>query len=578
MIESIFNKNKIKNMSHDNPTPNSNSKSRKLRSVRKRNRKEIPKILSEVDQDIVNDLQLAYGGKYVKLDENLIRQLKKAKRDQEVEDTRPPPKNPFEHTPGMTQLLRDGKPLTVEQLQEYSASHHDDEFGCKMAEIIGNIPLEFISLRRSAMQQDDWNYKYTLPVEPRIINQQYTGTCWLASALNSLRYDLIQHLNVDPSFEFSRGYLFFWDKIERCNLILESLWTLRDRDYDDQYVIHHIDSNTSHLSDGGFWQYFVNLANKYGLLPKTMYDDGLTSNFSEEMNSVLKKIINYSALKIFSESPNWTSEEFQEYKEEVMSQVYDIVVKFIGKPIPATQEFTWKYKTVDGQYKELKHVTAHKMYQMATPQGLETKFVFICDDRDPDRYYKHYFLEHSMNVVGAKPCHFINVPKHVLKKAMAKSIMLGKPFWIGADVGNDFDPEYKTWDSDRFDPNSVLGFEIKRDLKQEQLAHNTIPCHAMVCCGVDCENEDSDEPSYSKWRIENSWGFGDIEHEHDKGYYRMSDSFVDKYLHMAVLDLSCFEEDTCKKIIQTSLDPITIKPWDIFGTLALGRGCKHCKY
>lgn len=550
--------------------------SRKYNTRSSSKRKRTNPLLQDLPDDITQDLHFAYGGKYVRLDENLIQTLKRVKHGSEQEPILPSV-NPYEDSPGMMGLLKCNRPLTEDHISVFSDNYHQDLVGRKVGEMLGNIPLDYLALKRSTMQQDDWNYKYTLPVEPKITDQFHTGTCWLAAALNCLRYPLIESLKLDPCFEFSRGYLFFWNKIEMCNTILESLWALRDQGLDNPYVFQHINPSTSFLSDGGYWQWFVNLVQKYGIVPKNMYNDGMTAIYSEDMNTVLKKMINYTAQDIIGNS-EWTDEEFDEYKEEKMNEIYGIVVRFMGEPISKDKAFVWKFKNQEGLYQELKDMTAMKLFRLSAPNQLETKFVFINDDRYPERYWKHYFVEHSMNVVSGKPCHFINVPKDVMKRAMMKSIQLGKPVWIGADVSNDFDPEFKTWDSSRFDINGVVGCDVQRTTQEEQLAHNTVPCHAMTLAGVDCDDNDSDNINYYKWRILNSWGFGDTDHEFDKGYYRMTDSFVDKYLQMAVLDIECFEEEDFEKIIQYKYEPITIKPWDIFGTLALNVGCKGCKH
>lgn len=53
-------------------------------------------------------------------------------------------------------------------------------------------------------------------------NQKSSGRCWLFAALNVIRLPLVKHLNLED-FEFSQNYLFFWDKIERCNFVLHNI-------------------------------------------------------------------------------------------------------------------------------------------------------------------------------------------------------------------------------------------------------------------------------------------------------------------------------------------------------------------
>lgn len=53
-------------------------------------------------------------------------------------------------------------------------------------------------------------------------HQKSSGRCWLFAALNVIRLPFAKKLNIDD-FEFSQNYLFFWDKIERCNFALHNI-------------------------------------------------------------------------------------------------------------------------------------------------------------------------------------------------------------------------------------------------------------------------------------------------------------------------------------------------------------------
>lgn len=55
-----------------------------------------------------------------------------------------------------------------------------------------------------------------------VTNQKNSGRCWLFAALNCIRVPFIKQYNLDE-FEFSQGYLFYWDKIERCHYFLNNI-------------------------------------------------------------------------------------------------------------------------------------------------------------------------------------------------------------------------------------------------------------------------------------------------------------------------------------------------------------------
>ena len=50
-----------------------------------------------------------------------------------------------------------------------------------------------------------------------VTNQKSSGRCWLFACLNAMRIPFVKDNNLED-FEFSQGFVFFWDKV---NKILE---------------------------------------------------------------------------------------------------------------------------------------------------------------------------------------------------------------------------------------------------------------------------------------------------------------------------------------------------------------------
>src|SRR5690606_18933266 len=124
-------------------------------------------------------------------------------------------------------------PLTLEFLNKCSNSVNSDQLTGIMKEILGNLPLDWLSLQRETMKEDNWEYSVKVSGNPKISNQENGGTCWIHASLNYLRRLLMQKYSIDHKFELSSGYVHFYDKIERANLFLEYIWTFRDRDFQD---------------------------------------------------------------------------------------------------------------------------------------------------------------------------------------------------------------------------------------------------------------------------------------------------------------------------------------------------------
>jgi bleomycin hydrolase len=63
-------------------------------------------------------------------------------------------------------------------------------------------------------------------------------------------------------------YTFFWDKMERANYFIETMSELADEPLDGRLIQHLL---TAPLEDGGQWDMFANLVEKYcpAVLPPT---------------------------------------------------------------------------------------------------------------------------------------------------------------------------------------------------------------------------------------------------------------------------------------------------------------------
>ena len=102
-----------------------------------------------------------------------------------------------------------------------------------------------------------------------ITNQRRSGRCWMFASLNTLRYELMHKWGLDD-FEFSETYLFFWDAMEKSNAYLENVLSTLDEPTDSR-LFQEI--NYGPADDGGWWQMFAALVDKYGLVPKSAYPE-----------------------------------------------------------------------------------------------------------------------------------------------------------------------------------------------------------------------------------------------------------------------------------------------------------------
>lgn len=115
-----------------------------------------------------------------------------------------------------------------------------------------------------------------------ITNQRRSGRCWMFASLNTLRYELMHKWGLDD-FEFSETYLFFWDAMEKSNAYLENVLSTLDEPTDSRLFQ---EVNYGPADDGGWWQMFAALVDKYGLVPKNAYPESAIPRIPTHSNSI----------------------------------------------------------------------------------------------------------------------------------------------------------------------------------------------------------------------------------------------------------------------------------------------------
>ena len=554
--------------------PVTRSQTRSQTKRRRSNNSKIDDLVTVVEEEILEGLTLSKNGKHVIVDEKLLARLLPPQPEQIQ-------RNPFEECPMFMETVRNGTPLTLDFLDNCSEYRKMNPHSVSMGEMIGVLPLDWLALKNSTIVVDNWDYSVKIAGNPKTTDQANSGRCWKFAYLNCLRYSLMKKLNVEHKFEFSESYLFFYDKIERANLFLEYMWTFRDRDLQDREVRMFTNPGGHMLSDGGCYNYVTSLVEKYGLLPKNVYSESLNSQVTGYMNDILIRVLNHMALEIFNSKDEWDREYFECKKEDYMRTIYDLVVKFLGEPPKPNDKFTWTYKDEHGELHTVPNLTAEKFYRVIVPHDTDTKMVIINDPRHPETYYMPSYSEYSTNMIGGQPGIRINLPMDEFKKVVCESLKNDSPVWMACDMGKCFDPEANTSDTNRFDYNSVLGINVEHDKADMLDMLTSTPCHAMLFNGVDTiEDKEGIVTGYKKWRVENSWGQvdGDNENSPDHGFHRMSDSYVDKYVYEAVVDLIYFDPNFSEKIMEKMKEgaSYTYNAFDAFGVVASRKNCKHC--
>tara|TARA_B110000285_G_C15086950_1_gene596765 strand:+ start:431 stop:1807 length:1377 start_codon:yes stop_codon:yes gene_type:complete len=374
--------------------------------------------------------------------------------------------------------------------------------------------------------------------------QKSSGRCWLFAALNMVRSSgFIEQYNLPSSFEFSQSYLFFWDKFERVNYLLNTFEETKQEPLDGRLMQFLLKEP---MGDGGQWQMFVNLVEKYGLVPKSVYPETKHSSYSTGLNMVLTKKVREYCRDIRSRKSSVS-------KKEMLRQVYELLVRFLGSP---PTQFSWEYYAKDGKFNRVSMLTPLKMYRDVVKTPLTNYVSLIHDPRN--EYGKTYGVEHLQNVSEGLPVIHLNVPIKTMATLIKASIDANEPVWFGCDVGQFFRSQSCIMDEQCFNMSKYLNTEFSLNKRERLEFGESMMTHAMLITGY---NED-EFGNINRWEIENSWG----NNGPTKGYYAMTDTWMREYVYQITVR-NDFLSDQQKK---NSSDETFAKfsPWDPMGALA----------
>jgi len=424
--------------------------------------------------------------------------------------------------------------------------------------VLTNNPLQDSFINREQFQTTNHIYSHQIEPRAKITNQKSSGRCWLFAALNVIRKEMLVEYDL-KDFEFSQSYLFFWDKLERSNYVLESVIDAsNDHKLSDQMIQHLL---SDPLSDGGQWDMVANLINKYGLVPKSVYPESRHSSYSREMNSILTyKIREYSRDLI---NHSGSLEEKRKLKDKMLQEVYSLLSKFLGNP---PNNFNWEYVNKKG-YNVVNNLTPKSFYENHVPFNVNDYYCLINDPRQNHPYNKLYTVKYLGNVVEGFKVRYLNLPINRLKELTQKSIVDNSPVWFGCDVGKEHLKSSCVMDLNLLAYQNPLDIEFKLN-KAERLEYKqSLMTHAMVFTGCNIVSETNtvcqrNENKANRWEVENSWS----ERGPAKGYYMMTDDWFSEYVYEVLINkkyLSKQELDIINKEEYTVLPP-----WDPMGALA----------
>ena len=356
-----------------------------------------------------------------------------------------------------------------------------------------------------------------------IHNQRQSGRCWMYSSFNVMRANFARRHNDTLRVEYSHDYLFFYDQLEKANLMLQGIIDCADKPIDDQRVQFFFQHP---INDGGTFCGAADLAEKYGLVPVEVQPETYTAERTSKLSQLLSSKLREQGLELRRMVAGGKSKSaILQRKTEMLGVIYNMLSLALGEPI---KSFTYAFKNKDG-----KTVTPARTYTplefFQETQGGPINGTFIMAMNDPRReYYKTYEVEYDRHTYDGHNWRYVNLPMEEIAKMAIASLKDSTKLYSSYDVGKQLNRNTGYLALDNFDYGTLFGTTFPMNKADRVATFDSGSSHAMTLTAVDLDANGNP----IKWKVENSWGAESGQH----GYIIMTNDWFNEFAFRLVVD------------------------------------------
>lgn len=440
--------------------------------------------------------------------------------------------------------------ITPQMLTTIQASQPSDARYQKLSNALSNaLSANAIDdLARNRNNAGALNTQFSVET-PRqnITDQKSSGRCWMFSGMNVLRADFARQHDDTLAVDFSQDYLFFWDQLEKANLMLQGILDTAKEPMENERVRFFFQHP---IGDGGTFCGLVDLAPKYGLVPAEVCPETYSAENTAKMRALITSKLREFGLELRKMVADKKKDnEVQRRKTEMLAEVYRMLTLTLGEPV---KEFTYAFHNKDGKTRtEARTFTPQSFYnEIMGGRALKGSFIMVMND--PRReYHKTYEVEWDRHSYDGTNWCYLNLPMEDIEQMAIAQLKAGRKLYSSYDVGKQLDRRRGYSDLDNFDYASLMGTSFPMTKAERIATFDSGSTHAMTLTAVDLDSEGNP----LKWKVENSWGasWGQA------GCLIMTARWFREYMFRLVVDKEYVPEHLLKEAEQK---PVMVMPED----------------
>lgn len=410
--------------------------------------------------------------------------------------------------------------LTLAQINEFSKEYLKDKTNEIIENAITQNGLEKACLDQNIIIKNQPIFNIELPDTKRY-DQKDNWKCWIYAGLNLIGHNVAQNLNMEVmKLELSNNYLAFFDKLEKSNATYERIIQLENVDLN---WIHQEKIIQNCVSEGGYWQYFVSIVNKYGLMPLSYSAQAVESTNNQKIEAIYTEKVKKDIIQLIKLKQKQESiDQLRNKKQEFLQENYILLAKILGKP---KEQFDYEYIDKNGVYQRYENMTPLQFKEKFLTLNLEDFIVIGNTPMDNKKYGEVYQKKYTGNVWENQEIKYLNLPMERIKTLTINQLKEGLPVYMGAHILKFRDVKSGVLDKRLYNYRDSLKIDFLT--KQEALDLRDIQMHhIMVITGVNLVNN---QPQ--RWKIEDSYGTK----EKLDGYYIMNDNFFEDFVLSVVI-------------------------------------------